>query len=195
MTFTTNLEKTRKDLEKRISDAAPLEALVGAGDYAVAKLRGARAEISSRIDNFDAKGLVAQVQADVKSAPEQAKELPGKAQAVVGDVVTTVVTTAVSTYGDLADRGQTLITRVRGQQATQDLEDQLGATSAKVKAATTTAKKSASATKSSAKATATTAKKSAAKSKTATKSAATSAKKSASAAKKAADDTASKVGD
>jgi heparin binding hemagglutinin HbhA len=195
VTLTTNFDKTRKDIEKKIADAAPLEALVGAGDFAVEKLRSARAEISSRIEGFDPKGLVESLQADVKSAPEQAKELPSKAQAVVSDVLTTVVSAAVSTYSDLAGRGETLMTRVRGQQATRDLEDQLDATVVKVKAASTTAKKSAAATTSSAKATRTTAKKSAAKTKTAAKSAATSAKKSASAAKKAAEAAADQVGD
>jgi len=211
MALTPDLEKTRKDIEKRISDSASLHAIAGAGDFAVEKIRVARTEITARVEAFDTKTFreqaqarviagvgtiqsgVESLQADVKAAPEQAKALPTKAQVVLGDALTTLLSTAVSTYSDLAGRGKTMVTRVRPEAETADVDDQVKTTASKAKAATTTAKKSASATKSSAKKTATTAKKSAAKTKTASKRAATSAKKTASEATKATEAAASKV--
>lgn len=206
MALPNTLEKKRKDLEKKLSDVAPLYVLAGASDFAVEKLREARAEIVSRVEAFDAKALRDQTQAtiaarvgsledDLKAAPEQAKALPSKAQAVVGNALAVATSTAVNTYEDLAVRGKDLVSRVRRQQATVELDEQFDTTVSKVKAATTTAKKSAAATKKSAKATRTTAKKSAARTRTAAKGATTSAKKTASATKKAAAATAEKVGD
>lgn len=195
MAFTNQLDQTRKDLEKAISDPTPLYAVVGAGDLAIGKLRDAGARVEA-------------VRADVKSTPEQMLTFPDRAQTLLGDMLAT----AVSTYGELAGRGKSLVTRVRKQQATVDLADQAKATVSKVKAASTTAEKSAAATRSaakgtttrarksaaatrpSAKATATTARKSAAKTATSAKAATTSAKKTASATKRAAASAANKTG-
>jgi hypothetical protein len=192
MTFTTTIEqtieKTRKDLEKTLSDPTPLYVIAGAGDFALEKLRTVGADFNSKAAKFDAKAFAEQAQAsvtnrvgslqsDVQHAPEQVKELPAKFQAALGEAVATALSGAVAAYGDFAERGEVLVTRIRKQQASQDLEDQLGATTAKVKAATTTAKKSAT------------------KTKTATKAAATSAKKSAEAATEAVVDAADKIGD
>lgn len=203
MAIATTLDKTRKDLEKTLADRTPLYAVVGAGDLAVARLREAGAELNSRAAKLDP-----------RTAPDQLKSLPAKAQHAIGDVVST----ALTTYGDLAGRGKSLVTRVRKQEETTDLQDSAKTAVSRARAATTTAKKSAAATKtaakrttttarkaaqdtasggvrSSAKGTATTAKKSAAKTRTATRSAATSARKTAAAARKAAEATVSKVGD
>jgi hypothetical protein len=209
MTFTANLEKTRKDLEKTLSDPTPLYVLAGATDFAVEKLRDLSTELSTRAAKLDAKALREQAQAaqagvssrvenlqgDLQAAPQQAKELPAKVQSALGDAAATALSTAVAAYGEFAERGETLVKRVRQQSESQQLDEQLGATTAKVKAATTTVKKSAKATKSSAKSTTTTAKKQAGKTRTATKSAATSAKKSATTAKDAATAASEKVGD
>ena len=202
MALPATIEKTRKDIEKAIADSGALQAVAGAGDLAVKKLRDARTEVASRAATLDTKALREQAQATVAGAPEQVKALPEKAQAAFGDVVTS----ALTAYGDLAERGQALVARVRGQKATQDLKAQAAATTSHAKATATTAKKSAVETKdtatsaaksasSSAKTTGATAKKGASRTKTAAKSTATSAKKTASAAKKATDDAASKVGD
>ena len=110
--------------------------------------------------------------------------------------------TALAAYGDLAARGNDLVARVRGQQATPDLKAQASTTVSHAKATATTAKKAtastastaSSATKSAAKKTTSTAKKNAAKTKTSAKSTATSAKKTATAAQKAVEDTAAKTG-
>jgi heparin binding hemagglutinin HbhA len=210
MTFTTTIEqtieKTRKDLEKTLSDPTPLYVIAGAGDFAVEKLRAASAEFNAYAAKFDPKAFREQAQAtvshrveslqsDVQSAPDQVKELPSKLQAALGEAVATALSGAVAAYGDFAERGEVLVTRIRKQQAAHDLDEQLDVTAAEVKAATTTVKKSVKTTKSSAKATATTAKKSAAKTRTAAKAAGTSAKKSAEAATKAVSDSAEKIGD
>ncbi|MGH3472341.1 MAG: hypothetical protein ACRDPG_09900 [Nocardioidaceae bacterium] len=206
MAFTAHLKQTREDLEKSLVDPTPLYAVVGAGDLAAERLRALVGELNARAAKLDAvalreqaraklSGRLEDVQADVQSAPEQVRDLPLKAQVLVGEAFAN----AVSTYGVLAGRGKTLVTRVRDQQASQDLEKQLAATVSRIKAATTTARRSADTTagsvKQSATSTATTASASAAKTRKATKAAATSTKKSAGAAKKATARGAKKVGD
>jgi len=213
MTLSTTLEKTRKDIEKTLHDPTPLYVLAGATDFAAEKLRGLSSELSARAAKLDAKTLREQtreqaraaqagvssridsLQSDLQSAPAQAKEIPGKVQAALGDAAASALSTAVAAYGDFAERGESLVKKVRKQPETQHLDEQVDATVAKVKATSTTAKKSAAATKTSAKSTATTAKKSAAATKTATKSAATGAKRSAAAAADAVEAGAEKIGD
>jgi len=57
MTFTTTLEqtieKTRKDLEKTLSDPTPLYVIAGAGDFAIEKLRTVGADLNSKAAKFD----------------------------------------------------------------------------------------------------------------------------------------------
>jgi heparin binding hemagglutinin HbhA len=208
MALASTFEKTRKDIEKALVDSGALQAAVGAGDLAVKKLREARTELGDLAATIDSKvlrervdavqasvvGRLGTLQADAKAAPDQVKDLPTRAQAVLGEAVTF----ALTTYGDLAERGQDLVARVRGQQANANLKDQASTTAAHARATRTTAKKSAaktaSTTKSAAQRSASTAKRSAAGTKTSTKATTTSAKKTASAAKKATGSTASKVG-
>jgi heparin binding hemagglutinin HbhA len=165
MTFANTIDKTRKDIEKALGDKSPLLVLAGVSDLAAERIRAARAEIGARAANFDPKSL-----------PTLAQELPAKAQGAAEGAVTLAVSGAISAYGDLSERGRTLVNRVRGQQSTVQLKEQASQTASKAKAAKTTAKKSATSTKTSAK------------------SAATSAKKTAKAAKPAAGDSASKLG-
>lgn len=178
MPLTSVLDKTRTDLERALSDLdkTPLYAVVGMGDLAVATLRNARGEI------------------DVQS-------VPSKAQGLLGDAIVS----AFSAYGDLASRGKSLVTRVRRQQATSDLQEQAKSSVARAKATRTTVKKQASTTKQSAAAatstarksaaaTTSTAKKSASRAKSSAKATTTSAKKTASATKKAANAGASTTG-
>jgi heparin binding hemagglutinin HbhA len=199
MTFASSIDKTRKDIEKAIADKSPLLALAGVSDLAAQRVRTARSDLAARAENFDPKALREQAQATIASLPARAQEFPGKAQETAEDVLTIIVSSALTAYGDLSDRGKTLVNRVRGQQSTQDLKRQASTTVAKAKATGTTAKKSAATTsttaKKSASTTSATAKKSAARTKTAAKSATTSAKKTAKAASKSAEDTASKLGD
>ncbi|MGH3502116.1 MAG: hypothetical protein ACRDQA_14710 [Nocardioidaceae bacterium] len=205
MTLISTLDKARKDLETTITTSTPLYAVVGAGDLAVEKIRDAGAELTTRASKLDPKALrdqtqtsvatrVEAVQSDVRAAPEQVKALPAKAQAVFGDYVTT----ATSTYDALSGRGKSLVTRIRKQQATEDLQQQAKATTSKAKATTTTARKSAASAGSTAKrqasTTASTAKKSAAATKRSTKATGTSAKRTAGTAAKATKSGATKVG-
>lgn len=194
MALAAKIDKTRKDIEKKIADTGAIDAVVGTADVAVKKVRSAGADITARASSIDPKALAGQAQSTVAGAPEQIKALPTKAQAVFGGAVST----ALTAYGDLAARGNDLVVRVRGQKATSDLKAQASTTVSHAKGTATTAKKSAASTaataKDGAKKTASTAKKSAAKTKTSAKSTATSAKKTASAAKKAVADTADKTG-
>ncbi len=198
MAFTASIDKTRKDLEKTLSNSTPLLAVVGAGDLAVHKLRAAGAELNARASQLDpatvrsqTEATVGAVQAEVLATPDRVKTLPAKAQSALEDVSAG----ALSAYGDLAERGKILVNRISGQQATKDLQDQAKSTASKAKATATTAKKSASRTKSATKAATTTAKKQAKATKTSAKGTTTSATKTASAATKAAGDAAAKVGD
>lgn len=92
MTLNNALQQARKDLERTVTDAKPLHAMVGATDLAAQQLRVAG-------DRFGT------LRTDVKSAP-------GKAQQVFGDVVHV----ASSTYDDLAGRGKGVLDRIGSQQ-------------------------------------------------------------------------------
>ncbi|MGH1564220.1 hypothetical protein [Mumia sp. DW29H23] len=164
-------------IKDQITSPTPLYAVVGAGDIVVEKVR-ASVPSSEDVDGVlsDIKGLPEQLKTvpeQLKALPEQLKVLPEKAQAAALEALKDLETT----YAGLAQRGESLVGRIRKQQATADLEEAVKATETKVKAATTTAKKSAKSTK------------------TAAKGAATSARKTATAAKKAAKSAADKVGD
>lgn len=176
----------------------PLYVIAGAGDLAVEKFRAVSEDVTARIAKLDQKTLQAELSkrqaelskrqaelakrleqrfealvADAKTAPAKLRELPAVAQASL----TTVLGQAEETYEDLAGRGKDLVTRIRNQQATEDLVAQAGTTASKAKATRTTARKSAQSATSSVKATT------------------TSAKKTAKTATKAATDAAGKIGD
>jgi hypothetical protein len=116
-----------KELEETIANSTPLLALVGAGDLAVEKLRAARAELADRAAAFDPKtardhaqssfaGRVETLQSELKSAPERIQALPEKAQewpARAQSLFADVLSTAFSTYGELAGRGKARVTQVR----------------------------------------------------------------------------------
>src|SRR3954447_20266646 len=119
MALAANIDKTRKDIEKKLAETGALNAVVGTADLAVKKAREARAEVTSRAASIDPKALAGQAQAKaqatVATAPEQLKALPAKTQAAINEAVAT----ALTAYGDLAARGGVLLAKVRGQQATQ----------------------------------------------------------------------------
>jgi heparin binding hemagglutinin HbhA len=154
---------------------------------------------------YAAAGGVDLAVAQLRRLPAKAAELQGELakakQLDVEQLRTTVTRTAgaasdraTETYDELVDRGRKLITAIRNQAATKQLEEQLRQTTRRAKATATTARASVSRTRSSAKATTTTAKKSASQTKTAAKAATTSAKKTAEAATKAVEAGADKVG-
>jgi heparin binding hemagglutinin HbhA len=179
MALPDTFEKTLKNV-----DPTPLYALVGASDLAVEKLRIASSELQLLVADVDPKTVPGKVQAatsarveavtaDMKARSSDAKDFPTMAQNLFFEVLSQ----AVATYGELAERGKELVIRARNQSEAEVLQEQTKATVSKVKATATTTKKSAAATKKSAK------------------SAATSARKTGEAAKKATKSTAEKIGD
>ncbi len=114
---------------------------------------------------------VADLQSEVQAFPTRLQKLVDAQVATAGD-----------TYADLVKRGESLVGRIRGQQATQDAESAAKTTVSKAKTTRTQAKKStAKARKSPAKSSA--------------KATATSAKKTATSTAKAVVDAAEKIGD
>jgi hypothetical protein len=179
-----------KSLERSL-DSKPVYAVAGAGDLAVEKLRGLSAWLSAlstvRVEPKDVQEQVGTLQKDTQArlaalqedararlgfVQEAVRDLPDQAQSMVA----LVVSRANNVYGDLAERGEIVVGRIRGQQATGELEDQAQATIERAKVTRTTATKSAAATKRSAKGTV------------------TSATKTAEAAGKAASDAGDKIG-
>jgi heparin binding hemagglutinin HbhA len=155
-------------------------AAVGGVDVAVAYARTGLAEAQSRLAeaqtrladaqnrlaavDFEPKGLVGGLQ-------KEAKALPSRVEAIVNEYVTELggtVDDLNKQYADLADRGRTLVSRIRRQEATQEVAAQAKRTTARAKTATTQTRKAASTAKSSAKATGTSARKTASATKKAT---------------------------
>ena len=186
-----------KTLELPAVAAKPLYAGVGATDLAVEYVREYVADVQKKFATVqkDVQTRVADVQKNVKGFEFEPKalreqtvttvnsrvsELRSDARAQVEKVQTRVnenVATVTDTYGDLAKRGETLVARIRKQEATQATAAAAKTTAAKAKTTKTQAKKTAKKPASSAKATR------------------TAAKKTASNAAKATSDGASKVGD
>lgn len=145
--------KLRHSITDTLTDTSAVSvvyAVVGATDLAVEKVREARE-----------RALATRTQIDVS-------ELPVKAAAGINRVAVRVPSIALDgtrvlthrtqdSYGQLADRGHRLVSRVRGQKATQDLLSQAGSTVSRGKAAVTSVRRAALDTRRSAKATVTTA--------------------------------------
>jgi hypothetical protein len=182
----------QKDVQTRVStlDFEP-KAL---RDQAVT-LVGAQIDALSR----EAKARRAAIEARVSELQSDAQALPTRVQTVVNENVAT----AAEAYADLAQRGETLVERIRRQQSTKATVSSAKTASAKAKTTQTQATKAANttakATKASAKKTAKkasgTAKKTSTAPKSSAKATATAAKKTASSAAKATTDAAAKVGD
>jgi heparin binding hemagglutinin HbhA len=179
MALADTFEKTLKNV-----DVTPLYAVVGAGDLAIEKILNASNDMQILVADADPKTVPAKMQAaatarveavtaDMKARTSDAKDFPTLAQTLFFEALSQ----AVVTYGEMAERGKELVTRVRNQPEGELLKTQAKATATKAKATATTTKKSAAATKKSAKSTA------------------TSARKTGEAASKAAKATAKKVGD
>ena len=149
-------------IKEQLTTSTPFLAVVGAGDIVAEKVR-ASVPSSEDVDGVinDLKGLPEQL----KTVPEQLKVLPEKAQAAALEALKDLETT----YAGLAERGETLVGRIRKQQATADVKKSAKSTEAKVKATSTTAKKSTASTKSAAKGAATSARKTAGNAAKATK--------------------------
>jgi hypothetical protein len=182
-----------------------LYAGAGVADLAVATMRDAVAgaqtrfaDVQKNVAGFDysPQALRKQVNARVEALSKDAKARRAAAEARVAELrkeATTRVNenadTATDAYGDLVKRGETLVSRIRRQEATKATTRSARTTSTKAKTTTTQAKKTAKKSSAAAKRTA---KKSPAKS--SAKATGTAAKSTASNAAKATSAGASKVG-
>jgi hypothetical protein len=182
-----------------------LYAGAGVADLAVATVReyvsGAQtrfSDVQKNVAGFDysPQAVRKQVNARVEALSKDAKARRAAAEARVADLrkeATTRVNenadAATDAYGDLVKRGESLVHRIRRQEATKATTRSAKTTSTKAKTTTTQAKKTAKKSSAAAKRTA---KKSPAKS--SAKATATAAKSTASNAAKATSDGASKVG-
>jgi hypothetical protein len=156
-----------KSIERSL-DSKPVQAVAGAGDYAVEKLRELSARLSSlstvRVEpkdvqyqagafQKDAQARFVALQEDARTRLGQVqgavRELPEQAQAVVG----VLVATASELYDDLAERGEVVVSRIRRQPSIGELEDQASSTVRRARATKTTSMRGAAATKRAAKAT------------------------------------------
>lgn len=183
-----------------------LYAGAGVADLAVETVREYVTEVQTRfagvqkdVAGFDysPQALRQQVNARVEALSKDAKARRAAAEARVAELrkeATTLVSenadTATDAYGDLVKRGETLVARIRRQEATKATTRSAKTTTSKAKTTSTQAKKTAKKSTTQAKKTA---KKSPAKS--SAKATTTAAKSTASNAAKATTDAASKVGD
>jgi cobalamin biosynthesis Mg chelatase CobN len=170
-----------KTVELPAAAAKPLYAGVGATDLAVEYVREYVADVQKKVTKVqkDVQTRFAGVQKNVKGFEFEPKavreqtvtvvnsrvsELRSDAKAQVEKVQTLVnenVATVTDTYGDLAKRGESLVTRIRKQEATKATTASAKTTAAKAKTTKTQAKKTTKKASSSAKATRTSAKKTA----------------------------------
>jgi hypothetical protein len=195
----------------KIDATRPLYAVVGATDLAVEYARKSTADVQARFAKIELPKLdLSKVELEPKALGDQARTFAAarmdelsedakEARSAVESYVNEAVAEVTETYGDLAQRGQRLVARIRRQQATQDAKAAAKTTTAKAKTTKTQTKKSAKSTagtaKRAAKTTSTAAKKTGSTAKSNVKSTTTAAKKTAEATTKAASDAAEKVGD
>jgi len=195
--------KSTKFDSKTVQSGAvrPFYAYVGVTDLAVETVRDYVADVQKSVSGLDLQPKALRDQAvtivstRVDALSKDAKAVPAKVQTTVADNVSALG----DTYTDLVKRGESLVGRIRRQQATQDAVKSGETTVAKAKTPRTQATKSAKATtksaSSAAKKTTTTAKKRSTAPKSSAKATGTAAKKTATAATKAVADAAQKVGD
>jgi hypothetical protein len=170
-----------KTIELPTVAAKPLYAGVGATDLAVEYVREYVADVQKKLTEVqkDVQTRFAGVQKNVKGFEFEPKSLreqtvtrvnarvsefrsDARAQAEKVQVrVNENVATVTDTYGDLAKRGETLVARIRKQEATKATTASAKTTAAKAKTTKTQAKKTTKKASSSAKATRTSAKKTA----------------------------------
>ncbi len=209
------MAKATFDIPAQIPAGAtrPLYASVGVTDLVVERVRAYVADVQKRVDDVQKSVSGLEVKPEIlrdratqtvtaridtlskdavarrKLVEQRVAELQSEVQALptrLQKLVDEQVATAGDTYADLVKRGETLVGRIRRQQATQDAEAAAKTTVTKAKTTTTQAKTQAKKTTAGAR-------KSPAKS--SAKATATAAKKTASTTAKAVADAAEKVGD
>ncbi|MDP2773912.1 MAG: hypothetical protein Q8O61_10175 [Nocardioides sp.] len=175
----------QKDVQKTVNDF----------DFEPKALRTqAVTAVNARVEALskDARARRAAVEARITELQADAQALPTKVQGAVNENVTTLTHTVTDTYGDLAKRGEALVSRIRKQEATKATKSSAKTTTAKAK---TTKTQGAKATKTTAKKATTTAKKSSGPASSSAKATTTAAKKTAANAAQATTDAAQKIGD
>jgi membrane protease subunit (stomatin/prohibitin family) len=168
------MARTTSTRSNRVDPTRPFYAAVGSVDAAVAYARNGLSEAQSRLSKVDL----------------EPRAIPGRAQKLVNDYVADLGETVEDLnkqYVDLAQRGRTLLNRIRRQQATQDLKSSAGTTRS---TARSTAKRTAASTRRTAGA----AKRTAGTATGSARATGTSARKTASAAGKATRSAAGKTG-
>ena len=182
-----------------ITRSKPFYVVAGVTDVAVKTLREVPGMLPTvRIERKDVENAVASISAEAAALPGKAIALPGRAQSTALGLAGEVAGRADTVYSDLVVRGRKVVTRIRRQQASQELSTHAATTVRRTKATSTTAKKAAgettrSATKAASRTRSTAAKKGATTRSTA-KSATTSARKTAKSATRATAAGAKKVG-
>lgn len=176
-------------LELPAAATKPLYAGVGATDLAVEAVRDYVADVQNRFAGVQKN--VKDIDFEPKALREQAVTVAKSRRAAVEARVTDNVSAVSDTYADLARRGESLVGRIRKQEATKATVSSAKTTSAKAKTTQTQASK---ATKSTAKSAKSKAKKSSGPARSSAKATTTAAKKTASNAARATSDAASKVG-
>jgi heparin binding hemagglutinin HbhA len=155
----------------------PFYAVAGVGDLAVEKLREAQSALTG-------------VKLDTATLQKEAQALPGRATAIA----TGVAAKGTEAYDELVVRGKDVVTRIRRQAATKDLQQKLNLTLRRAKVAQKTLVESAEATATARKSAQTVAKKRAAETRKAATKAAQAAGDTVKAARRAVADGAEKVG-
>ena len=143
----------------------PLYAGVGVTDRAVEAVRGSLAHSQKRINDVqqdarqidldtvtrEAKARRAAVEARISELQKSVQSVPSRIQARIN----AELTERELTYGQLVDRGETLVERIRRQSSTQATKRNAKTTSSKAKTTRTQGKKAAGTTRSQAKGAAT----------------------------------------
>ncbi len=143
----------------------PLYAGVGVTDRAVEAVRDSLAQGQKRINDVqqdarqidldtvtrEAKARRAAVEARITELQKNVQSVPSRVQARIQ----AELSDRELTYGQLVDRGETLVERIRRQSSTQETKRNAKTTSSKAKTASTQSKKAAKTTRSQAKGAAT----------------------------------------
>lgn len=140
------------EIRKSVADATPVYAAVGVSDLAVHTVRTARARAARASRELTPEALQKQASKRVDRLTRQLQDAP--AQALNRGLE--MAGRAQGRYGELAERGEDLVRRIREQRATKELIAQVDQTVAAGKGAVTTVRKTVTGTRRSARATVTT---------------------------------------
>ena len=107
-------------LSDQLKKSAALQAVVGAGDQVLERIRKRAATFDIDEAQAAAQARIDAVVAELRDLPEQLRTLPDKAQAAAAETLSVALTQALNAYVDLAERGEHLVERMRHQQSSRD---------------------------------------------------------------------------